>query len=172
MILQGLREFVERRKRNKVPENLNAVVDEAITLGRVRTAHTSVAVHRDFDPTIPPVLMDKVQIQQVLVNLFRNAIEAMEGTKHPELTITTRIDKDGCAEVAVGDTGSGLSENIRRRLFQPFATSKDSGMGVGLCISQSIIDAHGGRIWTKQDASPGTTFFFRLPLASNVRNAA
>ena len=116
----------------------------------------------------PDAFMDKIQIQQVLLNLLRNAVEAMAPGPRRELTIATGPSTDGMVEVAVADTGPGVLQAIRERLFQPFVTSKESGMGVGLSICRSIIDAHGGELWADDNPSGGTVFRFTLPAASKA----
>ena len=105
-----------------------------------------------FDREIAPVLVEKVQIQQVLLNLMRNAIEAMQGCERKELLVATKATGDDKVEVSVADTGSGLSSDIEGRLFQPFVTTKPSGMGVGLSISKRIVEAHGGEMWVEPNA--------------------
>jgi two-component system, LuxR family, sensor kinase FixL len=112
------------------------------------------------------VLVDKVQIQQVIVNLMRNAIEAMQETLTRQLTISTaQVDKD-TVEVCVADTGPGISPAIVTQLFQPFVTTKPQGMGVGLSISRTIVESHGGRLWAEANPEGGT--IFRLTLRTGI----
>ena len=115
------------------------------------------------------VLVEKVQIQQVLLNLMRNAIEAMHGCERKELLVTTSAPDRENGEVSVADTGSGLSEEIAERLFQPFVTTKPAGMGVGLSISKRIIEAHGGEMWAEPNPGGGTVFRFTLQSATEAR---
>ena len=103
-----------------------------------------------------------MQIQQVLVNLIRNGMEAMQAVERRELFISTTADGD-FAEVTVRDSGPGLPKNVQERLFQPFVTTKENGMGIGLSICQSIVEAHGGSIRALSDDSPGAAFRFRVP---------
>ena len=110
---------------------------------------------------------DRVQIQQVLVNLFRNALEAMAQSPRRELIVINAKVADDMIEVAVSDTGSGFHDDVKPNLFQTFFTTKETGMGVGLSISRSIIEAHGGRMWAETNAAGGATFRFTLPAASN-----
>ena len=119
-----------------------------------------------LDPAADVVFADRVQIQQVLVNLIRNAVDAMAHSPRRELTITSRRLEDGAAEVSVSDTGPGVDEAFRERLFQPFMTTKAEGRGVGLSISRSIVEAHGGRIWAELNAQGGAVFRFTLPPAA------
>lgn len=113
---------------------------------------------------LPPVIVDRIQIQQVALNLIRNAVEAMEESTLRDLTIGVAREQD-MALFSVADTGAGISPEVAERLFQPFVTSKTSGMGVGLSICRTIIEAHGGRISTHPNNGGGTVFQFTLPLA-------
>jgi two-component system sensor kinase FixL len=107
-------------------------------------------------------MADRVQIQQVLLNLMRNAVEAMGESPRRELTLQTALCDGGMVEVAVADTGPGLADEVAQQLFQPFVTTKRQGMGVGLSISRTIVDAHGGRIWAEKNVGGGTVFRFTL----------
>lgn len=171
-IIRNLRDFVEKRERNRAPENLSKVIEEALALAFVGAADKNIKLKLNLDSTLPPVLIDKIQIQQVLINLIRNSIEAMLAVQTRHLLLVTECGDPGFANVTVRDTGPGLPPNISSRLFQPFQTTKDKGMGIGLTICQSIVDAHGGRIWLLQDMPSGAGFRFRLPLSGNVDSAA
>jgi two-component system sensor kinase FixL len=118
------------------------------------------------------VLADGVQIQQVLVNLMRNALEAMVGSERRELDITVARMNDLMAEVMVSDTGAGIAPEILPRLFESFVTTKETGMGVGLSISKTIIEAHGGRLWVEANPIGGTIFKLTLPSVSEVEQDA
>jgi two-component system sensor kinase FixL len=111
------------------------------------------------------VLVDRVQIQQVLVNLVRNAAEAMADCERRELSLVARSAPDEMVEVTVSDTGKGLSDTVRENLFRPFFTTKTAGMGVGLSISRSIVEAHGGDMRASASPSGGASFWFSLPAA-------
>jgi two-component system, LuxR family, sensor kinase FixL len=161
-IIRRLRDFLEKRQTTRTWENLNKVVEEALALGLIGTAETNVKVRATLDPALPRVAIDKVQIQQVLINLIRNSIEAMQASPTRVLSITTRPDEDEFVQVAVADTGPGLAEEVAAKLFQPFVTTKKTGMGVGLTICQSILEGHGGRIWATSNETGGVTFRFRL----------
>ena len=113
------------------------------------------------------MLIDKVQIQQVVVNLFRNAVDALEGAATRELNVSVRPSGSRLAVVAVSDTGPGVPVDVASRLFQPFVTTKKQGMGVGLSISRNIIEAHGGRIWAETRPGGGAVFRFSVPMASD-----
>jgi len=167
-IIQNLRGFVEKRDGSRVPEDLSRVVEEALALAFVGAADKNIKVKLNLDSKLPPVLIDRIQIQQVLMNLIRNSIEAMLAVETRELLLSTGLDEPGFANVTIRDTGPGLPEEISSRLFQPFQTTKDDGMGIGLTICQSIIDAHGGRIWHLRDVPTGTSFRFRLPVSLDL----
>jgi two-component system sensor kinase FixL len=115
-----------------------------------------------IDPRVDLVLADKVQIQQVVLNLIRNGIEAMDGMPRRELIVGAAPADEGMVEVFVSDTGHGVSAEAAGQLFQPFMTTKQQGMGVGLSISRTIVESHGGRIWMEPDPAGGTTFRFTL----------
>ncbi len=163
-IIANLREFIEKREVNRTRENLHKVVEEAIALGLVGGEQMGVKVHIALDPALPPLIVNKVQIQQVLVNLFRNSIDAMQGVSRRELTIATGMSEPGYVGVAVSDTGPGIAPEIVNNLFEPFATTKQNGMGLGLKICQSIIEAHDGKIWLTPNPGGGVTFHFHLPV--------
>ena len=171
-IIRNLRGFVEKRDGNRTPENLSKVIEEALALAFVGAADKNIKLKLNLDSTLPPVLIDKIQIQQVLINLIRNSIEAMLAVQKRELLLATGHGDPGFANVTVRDTGPGLPQHISSRLFEPFQTTKDKGMGIGLTICQSIVDAHGGRIWLLRDMPSGTGFRFRLPLSGNFDAAA
>jgi two-component system sensor kinase FixL len=118
------------------------------------------------------VLINRVQIQQVIVNLKRNAIEAMEHCERRELVVSTRVIDGHEIQVDVVDTGPGISEAIKARLFEQFTTTKPHGLGVGLSISRSIINAHHGRLWVAPNAGGDTIFSFVLPLADQHQKLA
>ncbi len=115
---------------------------------------------------LPPVIANKVQIQQVVVNLLRNSVEAMAGTTRREITITSSLDGDTAVKIAVSDTGPGLPDEVSSQLFKPFVTTKPDGMGVGLSICRAIIDDHGGRFEAAPNPGGGTIFSFTVPTAS------
>jgi two-component system sensor kinase FixL len=161
-IIRQLREFVARGETEKRPENISKLVEEASALALVGAKEEGVKTLLRFANHTDEVLVEKVQIQQVLLNLMRNAIEAMNGCERKELLVTTAsADKDKI-EISVADTGQGLSGEIAERLFQPFVTSKAGGMGVGLSISKRIIEAHGGEMWAEPNPGGGTVFRFTL----------
>ena len=169
-IVQNLRSFIQKGETERRIEDLNKVVGEATALGLVGAKETGISVRVDLSAAPLSVFIDKVQIQQVVFNLVRNSIEAMaEGGPPRHLLVTATLAEsatDGAmAQVAVSDTGPGLAPQIQGQLFQPFQTTKEKGMGLGLSICRSIIDAHGGRLQAVPNAERGVTFHFTLPLA-------
>jgi two-component system, LuxR family, sensor kinase FixL len=166
-IIRRLRDFVSRGESEKRVESLSKLIEEAGALGLAGAREQGVQLRFSLDPEHDLVLVDRVQIQQVLVNLFRNALEAMQHAPRRELTASNVKAADDMIEVSVSDTGSGFHEDVRSNLFQTFFTTKETGMGVGLSISRSIIEAHGGRMWAESNPSGGATFRFSLPAPPN-----
>jgi two-component system sensor kinase FixL len=170
--IRNLRDFIEKREGHRASENLNKIIEQGIALAFVGMAHLNVKVRLQFDPSLPMVFADKIQIQQVLMNLIRNAIEAMQEMEKRELTITTGRSNEECVFVTVQDSGPGLPKKVREKLFQPFTTTKEGGMGVGLMICESIIQFHGGRIEVSPPDVPGTAFSFYLPVEEKFAQRA
>jgi two-component system sensor kinase FixL len=162
-IIRHLREFVTRGETEKAPENVRGLIEEAGALALVGSRERGIRSVFEFSANNGMVLVDRVQIQQVLMNLMRNAMEAMRESDPRELIVRTLPDGDGHVAIEVADTGPGISDDIAARLFQPFVTSKASGMGIGLSISRRIIQAHGGDISVSRNGSGGATFRFSLP---------
>jgi two-component system sensor kinase FixL len=165
-IIRRLRDFVARGETERRIESLNKLLEEASALALVGTRDRGVRVTYVFDPAVDLVLVDKVQIQQVVLNLVRNAIESMEQTSRRELVIATERERDGMAAVSVTDTGSGIAPEIASHLFQPFMTTKQQGLGVGLTISRTIVESHGGVISVAPNPRGGTTFRFTVRAVS------
>jgi two-component system sensor kinase FixL len=162
-IVRRLRDFVGRGDTEKSPADVNAIVERAASLALVGTPDAAVALRIDLAPALPPVLADAVQLQQVVVNLVRNAVEAMRGAARQELLVATSLPAPDGVEVSVADTGPGLPEDLDGRLFEPFVTTKRDGMGIGLSISRSIVEGHGGRLRAEARPGGGTVFRFVLP---------
>jgi two-component system sensor kinase FixL len=161
-IIRRLRDFLSRGEGERRVENLPKLVQEACALALVGAKEHGVRVKYALAIGTEAVLVDRVQIQQVILNLVRNAIDAMADHPRRELTIATSTADDGMAMVSVTDTGPGVDEVAAAKLFQPFVTTKASGMGVGLSISRTIVEAHGGRIWTEPNPGGGAIFRFTL----------
>jgi two-component system sensor kinase FixL len=161
-IIRRLREFVGRGESQRQIESLVQLLREACALALVGAGEVGVTVRTRFDAEVDLVLADKVQIQQVVLNLLRNAIDAMQNSEIRELSVAVRQSGDD-ALVEIVDTGPGISGDIADKLFHPFMTTKANGMGVGLSISKTIIEAHGGRIWADANPQGGARFSFTLP---------
>jgi two-component system sensor kinase FixL len=161
-IIRRLRDFVARGESERRVESVKKLVEEASALALVGAKDQGVRVRFQFDPAVDLVLADKVQIQQVLLNLLRNAVEAMESSQRRELVISTVAAKDGMIAISVADTGAGIAPEMMSQLFQPFVTNKRHGMGVGLSISRTIVEAHGGQIGVEPNPAGGTVFRFTL----------
>src|SRR5215470_2801277 len=165
-IIRRLRDFVARGETERRIESLKKLLEEASALALVGAKDRGVRVTYAFDPALDSVLADKVQVQQVVLNLVRNAIEAMEQSSRRDLTIGTERGPDGMAIIKVADTGTGIAPEIADQLFQPFITTKSQGLGVGLSISRTIVESHGGRIWVEPNPAGGTVFRFTLRAVS------
>lgn len=165
-IIRHLRDFVARGESVRQLENLAKLIEEASALALVGLKETGVRVSFELSSRAEAVFADKIQIQQVLLNLIRNAVEAMQDSERRELLVASRQVDEETIEVSVADTGPGIAEEITDQLFQPFITTKRQGMGVGLSISRTIVESHGGRLWAESNPDGGTTF--RLTLKTNV----
>jgi len=162
-IIRRLRDFVSKGEAERRIESLPQLLEEAGALAMVGAKERSVRLRYDIDPRVNLVLADKVQIQQVALNLIRNGIEAMEDSASKDIFVGARPTADDMVEVYVSDTGHGISPEAAEQLFQPFMTTKAQGMGIGLSISRTIIEAHGGRIWVDPNPRGGAIFRFTLP---------
>jgi two-component system sensor kinase FixL len=161
-IIRRLREFVAKGEAEPRIESLSKLVEEASALALVGAKEHGVRTNLRFTPDVDLVLADKVQIQQVLLNLIRNAIDAMGAVDKRELSVIIAPDEPGYVRVSVIDSGPGISPEIADELFQPFVSTKTDGMGVGLSISRTIIESHGGRIWVEPNPGGGAAFHFTL----------
>ena len=165
-IVRRLRDFIARGDTDKHVENLRGLINEANALALIGVAELGIDIRIEIDQSIGGVLVDKVQIQQVVVNLIRNAVEALTDAPQRRLTISAIPIADQMVQVSVVDTGSGLDADVESKLFQPFVSTKDSGMGLGLSICQTIIEAHDGMIWLDKAEGGGAAFRFTLPAAN------
>jgi two-component system sensor kinase FixL len=163
-IIRRLRDFVARGETERRVESLPRLLQDASALALVGAREHGIDIRFAVDPGAALVLADKVQVQQVVLNLIRNAMDAMEDSPRRQIRIAARPVEEGMAEVSVADTGPGIAEEIAGQLFQPFVTTKASGMGIGLSISRTIVEAHGGRLWAEPAAGGGTIFRFTLRL--------
>ena len=166
-IIRRLRRFVERGEMQMRPEAVATVLEEGVALALIGFKDTGVRVELDLAPDLPEVAMDRVQIQQVVINLVRNAVEAMQGGSRRELTIAAARAENDRVTVSVIDTGPGLAPEVADQLFQPFVTTKSQGMGVGLSICRSIVEAHGGSMGAAANPAGGTIFRFTLRVSGS-----
>jgi two-component system, LuxR family, sensor kinase FixL len=165
-IVRRLRDFVARGETERRVESLAKLVEEASALALVGAKEQGIRVRTLYGLDVDLVLADKVQVQQVLLNLMRNAVEAMAASPRRDLLLSTAL-AEGMAVINVADSGPGIDAEMAAQLFQPFVTTKPHGMGVGLSISRTIVEAHGGRIWTEPNPGGGTIFRFTLPRVSD-----
>ena len=161
-IIRRLRDFVKKSEPERREANIVTLIEEATGLALIGARELGIAVRFQTAPQLPPAHVDKVQVQQVLVNLIRNAIEAMQASERRDITIETTLD-DGLICIGIIDTGPGIAPDILERLFQPFVTTKPEGMGVGLSLCRAIVEAHGGRLWAEANPVGGAIFRFTVP---------
>jgi len=167
-ILRRLRSFVSRGRTEADIFDLHAIINDASVLVLPLAHREGVEVEFDCDPVARWVEVDAIQIQQVLVNLLRNAIEAMHDCPMKRIDLVTASRRDDMIEITVCDTGHGFGETPPEHLFVPFHTSKEEGLGVGLSISRTIVEAHGGKIWAEPRAEGGAQFHFTLPISADA----
>ena len=163
--MRRLREFVSRGDVEKSVEDLGELVEEASKLALIGARESGVSASFDLDPSIGTVLVDRVQIQQVLINLMRNAIEAMSQSPERVLTVASSPYDTDMVRVTVADSGPGLPAEVSENLFRAFNSTKSGGMGLGLSICRTIIEANGGKIWAEPGSDVGVRFHFTLPRA-------
>ena len=161
-IIRRVRAFIDRREVERRPEELRVLIEEALGLALVGPSHRDVRINLDLAATPTIVDVDRIQIQQVLVNLIRNAADVLEGRPDKKIDIGFSVEDD-VARVHVADNGPGVDETIAPRLFEAFVTTKEKGLGVGLSICRAIVESHGGRIWLEPNEPRGASFVFTLP---------
>ncbi len=179
-IIAGIRNFVRKRASQLEPMDVNEAIRTAVSLcqGQVRNGNVTLALALDLATDLPLVMADRVQIEQVVLNLVKNALDAMQdvpgGTADGRVrtvTVHSGRDEEGRVAVAVADQGHGISEEARARLFDPFFTTKSDGMGLGLSICRTIVETHGGHLWVTDNAGGGVVMRFTLPVANEARQA-
>ncbi len=168
-IVSHLRQFIDRGRTERSATDINGIIREVLKLLSHEIDVHRVALRLDLDDELPALRMDKVQIEQVILNLVKNAIDAMKGVDGARrLRIRSRRHEEQPAvQVSVIDTGEGLPDGSAARVFEPLYTTKAKGIGVGLSISRSIVRTHGGRLWATANPGPGASFHFTLPVAGN-----
>jgi C4-dicarboxylate-specific signal transduction histidine kinase len=167
-VIQRLRGFLRRGEVNLAAVDAQAALRDAVALIRPEAMLKEVEIELAFEPGTIRVLADTVQLQQIVLNLMRNAIEAIDRSRAAVRRIVVALQRDGTfAAISVSDSGPGIPAAMEDRLFQPFATTKPEGMGLGLAISRSLAEAHGGTLTYEAAARAGARFVIRLPLAAN-----
>jgi two-component system sensor kinase FixL len=164
-IIQHLRRLIARGETEHTVEEISSVVEEAAHLALLGASERGIDATFDLAQALPLVMIDKIQIQQVIINLVRNSVDALGETGHGEITVRTKRAASDSVEIEVCDTGPGLDDDVARRLFQPFVTTKPGGLGIGLSICRTIVDAHDGKLWATRNPGGGTIFHLTLPLA-------
>lgn len=167
-IINRMREFVRKREPVRNVHELNAVIKEAVQLIETEAAKNQVELLLDLTPELPLVLVDTIMIEQVLLNLIRNSIEAMQQAKSDtrKVTVTSKRAEDDMVLVSLQDSGPGIPSELEASLYTPFFSTKEGGMGIGLNISRSIVEFHGGKLWHEPCSGRGTVFHLTLPVAS------
>ncbi len=163
-IIRRLRSFVRKGESHKTYSEINHLVNEVTSFLEIQLKNRNVNLQLELEDNLPPVLADIIQVEQVLINLLRNAIEAMPDLESPAILVSTRLKNHNLIELCVIDSGHGISKDKLKRIFNPFFTTKSSGMGMGLSISSSIIEAHNGKLYARNNAEQGARFCFTLPI--------
>jgi len=170
-VITRIRSLITKATPEKSHVEINRLIEETATLAEGQAARNNVIIKLELAPDSPVVVGDGIQLQQVILNLVMNGIEAMTSNADRARALTLQsTENGGQIRVAVADSGIGLSEEVKSRLFEPFFTTRTKGMGMGLSISRSIIEAHGGRLWAESSGSGGSIFQFTLP-KDNGRSA-
>ncbi|RJG57328.1 PAS domain S-box protein [Sphingobium terrigena] len=164
-IIRSLREFIRRGEADRQPETVATLLSEGVALAFIGIDSRGIDMDIAVDPRVGRIMANRVQVQQVIINLVRNAVEAMEGRPMRILHLSAAPDEEGRVEIIIADSGPGLDPAAEKSLFTPFSTTKPTGMGVGLSISRTIVEGHGGRIWTSRSRWGGVAFHFTLDAA-------
>ena len=169
-VVTRLRALFANKPSVREPLDLNEVAREVVTLLLHELRRGSIVLQQDLDEALPPVTGDRVQLQQVVLNLLMNGADALSGVgDRPRLLcIATQAEANGCVRLSVRDNGAGLDPQAATRLFEPFNTTKATGMGLGLSICRSIVESHHGRLWAEPNDGPGTTFSFSIPATPSL----
>ncbi len=164
-VIVRIRSLINKRAPEKARVQINEIIQETAALAESQASRNGVSIEVELSPNLPLVLGDSIQLQQVILNLLMNGIEAMTGVsdRPRRLLIRSQLQGAGQIHVSVQDSGIGLSAEVMARLFEPFFTTRSKGIGMGLPISRSIVEAHGGKLWAEPSGSYGSTFQFTLP---------
>ena len=168
-VVSRLRNFLIRGETETRCENVSAMVDDARALALIGPTASGVEICVLLDSEAPHIVANRIEIQQVLINLMHNALEAMAGMDRRKLRVTTTLRRPDLVEFAVADSGPGIAADIAERIFEPFVTTKRDGMGIGLSICRSIIETHGSRLQFEPNPDGGTIFRFTLPAVLHDR---
>jgi C4-dicarboxylate-specific signal transduction histidine kinase len=169
-IIKRIRRFVQKREPARTTIDIPELIRQVLHLMRHDLQRQGIQTRLEVQEHMPTLQGDRIQLQQVLLNLLRNSVEAMNGTemKHRRLTVGATTDNGDSVTLFVCDTGCGLGELDPDSIFEPFYTTKEDGMGMGLAISRTIVEAHGGRVSATDNADGGCTFHFSLPRRSEA----
>ncbi|MBL8250510.1 MAG: GAF domain-containing protein, partial [Candidatus Competibacter sp.] len=167
-IIQQVRHFARQSKPQYLTVRIRDLFDDIGDFLRLEMRRNRIQFHQRINPNLPSVLADPLQFQQVVLNLIRNAADAMSASEEPRIITIFARHIDDSVEIGVKDTGPGVAPDLLKQVLNPFFTTKPDGLGLGLSISQSIVEAHGGRLWATPNQGPGITFHFSLPVASRV----
>lgn len=169
--VRRIREFAKKSAPEVELADINRVIEEANGIASVGAKGKGIRTFFDLSPALPPVEMDRIQVQQVIMNLVRNGIDAMKDKPRRDIVLRSRLDSNGMVEISVMDSGAGVPEEVAKNLFKAFVTTKKDGTGLGLAICRSIVEAHGGRLWHEPNPQGGAAFKFTLPVKSALPGA-
>ena len=167
-IIKRLRRFIKQDESERRLEPINAIVEEAAALALIGASDHHIELIFDLNDSLPSVLIDRIEVQQVVLNILRNAIEAFEGPGERKIRVSTGAGGSETVRVDLRDNGPGRAPEVEDNPFRPFQTTKEDGLGIGLAISRTIIDAHGGQLWAKNLPEGGAAFCFSLPVGSEA----
>jgi C4-dicarboxylate-specific signal transduction histidine kinase len=169
-VIKRIRSLIHKAPQERVPVQLNQIIRETMELVAGQAARNRASLTADLAPELPEVVGDRIQLQQVILNLMINGIEAMAAVngRARQLQVRSRVDPSGQVKVSIEDSGAGISEESMKRLFEPFFTTREHGVGLGLAISRTIIESHGGRLWVESNAGQGTVVQFTLKAADGA----
>jgi C4-dicarboxylate-specific signal transduction histidine kinase len=166
-IIHRMREFVKSHAQHRSSAHVNILIHDATTLCIAELKQNNIKLTFELENNLPALYVDHIQIEQVIINLIRNSVEALQNlpaTQRRQLTIHTHLNADNDIEVRIKDNGPGIAEDQQQQILTPFYTTKTDGMGMGLSISRSLIEAHDGHLHFNSQPEKGTTFYFTLPI--------